>query len=118
MADPITLGPDHPFLLQGRRHARDVIESAARIGRATGDEQVTAVVSTSLQLVLSAALVDGVDPHEAYSGLAGAIAWAVCRLPEEGRAGVLQAIVAEVVKHMAEVSASEAFLNIETVGRA
>lgn len=106
--------PDHPLLIQGRRHARDVTESAARIVRLSQDSksaEASATLSTALQLVLSAALVDGFDPHEAYTGLAGALAWAVGRLPPEDRQGVLTSIVASVVDQMKTQAMCEPSLN-------
>lgn len=92
------LSPDHPLLLQGRRHARDVIASAERIGRLAGDPERASVLSTAAQLVLSAAMVDGEDPQDVYAALINTLVWAVCRLPKDDRLGVLGAVVKEAVE--------------------
>ena len=90
--------PDHPLLLQGRRHARDVIASGDRIGRLAGDTSRASCLSTGLQLVMSAAMVDGEDPQDVYAALINTVAWAVCRLPKDDRIGVLSAMVKEAAE--------------------
>jgi len=100
----IELDPNHPALLQGRRHSRDVLASAARVVNAAQETKRSAdaasTVSTGLQLVVSTALVDGFDPQEVYGGAAGLLAWLVCRLRPEDQLGVLMAMTAEVVDRM------------------
>jgi hypothetical protein len=87
----IDLDPNHPALIQGRRHSREVMEAAARAVRQAQEAKTAdaaSTLSTALQMVISSALVDGFAPREAYAALAGALAWAVCRLPSDERLGV------------------------------
>lgn len=96
----IELDPNHPFLQRGRRHGRDVLESAARVVKAaaeTSTADATSTLSTALQLLVSTALVDGFDAHEVYAAATSFMAWMVCRLPETDRVGVLTAITSDVV---------------------
>lgn len=92
--------PEHPLYPRGRRQARDVITTAEAIGRRAGDEARASALSMALQLILSAALVDGDAPHDAYEALIFAVAWAVCRLPRDDRPGVLAAIVGEIASRV------------------
>ena len=97
--------PDHPLLVRGRRHARDVIEDAARVVRhthSTEQADACATLSTALQLTITAALTDGFDPQEAYTAVSGLVAWSLLRLPAENRTGVLSALVKSVVDQIAE----------------
>lgn len=97
------LDPNHPAMIQGRRHCRDVLGSAARVVRIANDARkadATSTLSTALQLMLTTALVDEFDPQEVYGALSGALAWAVLRLPAEDQVGVLTAMTAEVVSRM------------------
>lgn len=104
------LDPNHPFLIAGRRHARDVIEDGARIVRLVGETKTAdaaATLSTALQLTVSAALVDGYEPREAYEAASGFLAWMIGRLPPQDRQGVLAAMVKSVVDQIADWPATE-----------
>jgi hypothetical protein len=97
------LDPNHPSLLTGRRHGRELIEAAARVVRVAGETKTAPAVetlSTALQLTVSAALVDGFEPHEAYEAASAFLAWLVCRLPEKDQLGVLTAMTSEVVQRV------------------
>lgn len=59
------------------------------------------VLSTTLQLTVSAALTDGFYPQEAYGAITGLVAWAIIRLPPEDRQGLLAEIVKSVAAEMA-----------------
>lgn len=98
-----TLEDNHPALLTGRRHARDVLASASRVVKATTGAKTSdqaSVLSTALQLVTSAALVDEFDPHEAYEASSAYLAWLICRLPREDQLGVLTAMTTQVVERV------------------
>jgi hypothetical protein len=97
------IAPDHPAAVQGRRHSRDVLASAARVVKVAAETRqadAASTLATALQLVLTTALVDGFDAQEVYGALAGAVAFAVMRLPEDQRFGVLTAMTTEVVDRM------------------
>lgn len=99
----IEIDPNHPSLLTGRRHSRDVLESAARVVKASaGTKTADAVstLSTALQLATSTALVDGYEPHEVYEASAAFMAWLVNRLPEADQLGVLTALTTEIVQRV------------------
>lgn len=84
---------ESPLLIQGRRHAREAIYSAERYGLKNGSGDKASTVSLALQFVMSAAMVDGTDPAFTYGGLAGAVAWALNKLPMEDRPVVLQGLL-------------------------
>lgn len=105
------LEPDHPALIQGRRHSRDVLESAARVVRVSGETKTAdamSTLSTALQLVATAALVDGFDPQEVYGASAAFLAWLIARLPPQDHVGVLAAMTNEVVNRVQLAEAAEA----------
>ena len=104
------LDPNHPSLITGRRHARDVLEDGARIVRmagATKKADAVSSLSTAHQLMVSAALVDGYEPHECYEAASAFLAWLVMRLPPEQRLGVLTAMTTEIVGRIQLAEAGE-----------
>ena len=99
------IDPDHPLMLQGRRHSRDVMESAARLVRLATDSKTAdaaATLSTALQLMTTCALVDGFETHTVYDAVAGLLSWSVRRLPPEQRKEVLAAMVKGAVDQIAD----------------
>lgn len=100
MPDLAEFTPDHPLLVQGRRHAREAIYSAERFGRQNGGADKASTVSVALQFVMSAALVDGTDPALAYGGLAGCVAWALNKVPMEDRPIVLQGLLQAIAERV------------------
>lgn len=99
VAPPAPVGQrDHPFVLQARRHARDVLMSTHRLGAKTGDTSPDATISLALQITLATAIGDGVEPIAAYNALIGAFAWAVCRVPPEQRQDLLGTMVKNVIE--------------------
>ena len=100
-----------PMMERGRKEARELMNTSARIVRTAGKTETAdaaTALSTSLQLCLTTALVDGFDAQEVYSALAGALAWSVKRLDPEDRIGVLTAIVGGVVEVVRDVPKTEA----------
>ena len=95
---PAPANRDHPFVLQGRRHARELLMSTHRLGAMTGDKEPKSTISFAMQIVLWTAISDGVEPVEVYNALIGAMIWAICRAPEEQRQGLLTEIVKNVVE--------------------
>lgn len=104
------MDPNHPSLITGRRHGRELIEAGARVVRvAAGSKKADAVssLSTAQQLIISAALVDGYQPHECYEAASAFLAWLVMRLPKDKRLGVLTAMTSEIVNRIQLAEAGE-----------
>ena len=90
-----------PIMEKGRADARELMATGARLVRKAADTKkadASATLSTSLQLVLTTALVDGFEPHEVYDALAGALAWSVMRLERTEQMGVLLEMVKNVIE--------------------
>lgn len=100
--------PNHPLLIQGRRHAREALFSAERFNRLAGVKGKAATVSVALQFQIGVAMTDGADAGDVYDGLAGALIWAINKLPAEDRRTVVTNMFTAVAAQTTDILIAEA----------
>jgi hypothetical protein len=97
MTHPLS-DPNHPMLLQGRRHAREALYSASRFARIANLHGKSPVTSLAVQMVVGCALLDGDDAGDVFGGLGAAVAALINRLPPQDRETVLAGVVQTIAE--------------------